>query len=332
MIEPILRDAFLKDNAKEKNKVFALYIDSPFCLSKCKFCKHSGAITQIGSPEYNKYFYKYLPGLLEFFKPVFEERIPDTVYFGGGTSSIMTENIMKNIFSAIPSFKDIKDKTFECSLNTLSDEKINLLSEYDFTRISFGVQSFDENVLKLNNRKNPPFEKIHEYISLLRKKNLIVNIDIMAFIGKDDNSEIQRVVKDIKLATNILLPSRITIYPETYKLIADESYGMSIAKKLRYELMKNIPQFNGYNIDFDFMLNAEKLKSNYLYSICLDDPSYDYGAKTYIADTHPNRPKDTQNLLGLGAYKDHGAYSYINDLYVNEVNEDWDTGYFIMSQ
>lgn len=330
MIDTILRDAYMIDNAREKYKAFAMYIDSPFCLSRCKFCKHSGSITKIGSKEYNQYFYEYLPRLINFFKPVFEKRIPDTAYFGGGTASIMTSEIMENIFSSIPNFKDIKMKTFECHLNTIDDEKIAKLVEYNFSRISFGVQSFDEKTLVLNNRKNLSVEDTKKYVSIFHKNGIIVNLDLMVFIGENDDDDILRLIKDIKIATNTIRPSEITIYPETFKLVNDKENRVELVKKLRKSITKHLAQFNQYNLyNMEGFLDFSNIEENYLFVIRLINNEFKDYEMQYVGTSFPNHPKNSQNLLGLGAYGSHGAYSYINGLYVHEINENWNTKYMV---
>jgi len=64
----------------------------------------------------------------------------------------------------------IEQISFESSPYTLTKEKLDVLSSNRVSRISLGIQSFDEKVLKANNRPYMPFEKINELIQYMKEK------------------------------------------------------------------------------------------------------------------------------------------------------------------
>lgn len=331
------RTVFTQNIKENQDKLFALYIDSPFCIRQCSFCMHKGALTKINGENYTKYYKQYLPNLIDFYKPVFLERTPDSIYFGGGTSSVMTEEIMLDIFSRIPNFKDIKEKLFECNMILLNDEKIRILEKFNFTHISFGIQSFNENILKNNNRKNPNLSKIKEIVSLLQSKGFFINCDLMTFIDSGGESDIKDTINDLIIMAKYIKPNKITLYPRKESLIFDTQHGVEKVRCLRKQLLKNISKFNGYLLpqsdDPSFFVPQTK-KEQYLYNYCFYKTINDCrNQNKYNSSAFPNCPSELQSVLGIGSYLNHHSYSYTDEIFVEEINQNFrDTVYDIQKK
>ena len=159
-----------KINGFRDKDIFCLYIDNPFCIKKCKFCIYSPTETKIGSDLYKKYYTEMLPGEIEKFKEILNLRVPDSIYFGGGTASLMTEEIMEDIFSKIPNFKEIKNKVFENHPAMLTKRKIDIFAKYNFTYLSFGIQSFNKEIILEQSRILFNINKVQELIQYAKEK------------------------------------------------------------------------------------------------------------------------------------------------------------------
>lgn len=331
-----LRDMLLKDIKRRKDKMFCLYLHSPFCVRQCSFCMHKGEIVKINGDIYKKYYEEYLPNLIEFYKPVLMERTPDTVYFGGGTSSVMTAQTMRNLFSLIPNFKDIKEKMFECNMILLNDEKVNILKEYNFTHISFGIQSFNERILKKNNRVNLPPPKVKEIVSNLQSQGFFVNCDLMTFIDNGDESDIEDTLNDLIFMSRYVKPNRIDLYPRREALIKNPQRGVEKIICLRKALIKNLPKFNGYILpqmkDTSNFLKLSAENTEYYINYLLYRSEEDFKRRNnYDSSYLLNSPQISQITLGLGAYKHRFSYSYTDEVFVEERNENWlDTVYEVV--
>ncbi len=86
-----------------------------------------------------------------------------TIYFGGGTPSLLTEALIKRILSSINSNFEVADCveiTYECNPDDLSEEYLKSLKKVGINRLSIGVQSFDENQLRRLNRAHNASEAV----------------------------------------------------------------------------------------------------------------------------------------------------------------------------
>ena len=127
-----------------------IYIHIPFCKQKCSYCdfhfstnlQHKSNLIQAINKE------------LEIRKDEISTPL-ETIYFGGGTPSILSEIELESIFETIYknySTKNLKEITLEANPDDLNKEKLNFLKSTPINRFSIGVQSFFEEDLKLMNR------------------------------------------------------------------------------------------------------------------------------------------------------------------------------------
>lgn len=137
-----------------KNKNFGIYIHIPFCDSKCSYCNFvSGAYDKKVK---NSYF-KALQNEIISDKFLCKNLTVSSIYFGGGTpSSVETLNILKILktFKKTFSVKENAEISIECNPCSVDLKKIIAYKKAGFTRISFGAQSFDDEVLKFLNRRH----------------------------------------------------------------------------------------------------------------------------------------------------------------------------------
>ena len=158
-----------------------VYVHSPFCASICKFCHYKGIKF---SPEqdiqlYDKFYKDYLPNTIKPFLPILKNKTIGNYFFGGGTPSLMKPETMQEIFSLFPGFKDVTSKTFEVHPAIWSDEQLDVLAEYNFNCIIVGVQSFDENVLKRQNRIHASVERIAQLSEKVKNRGMYVAGDVI---------------------------------------------------------------------------------------------------------------------------------------------------------
>lgn len=156
-----------------------LYFHIPFCASKCYYCD----FLSFPKPKEQE---RYLEALLEEIKKTSESLPVDTsiqsIYIGGGTPTVLPPILLDRLMESITAhFKLEKhcEWTIEANPGTIDKEKLAILNQYPITRISLGLQSTHDNLLKAIGRIHR-FEDWVESIKLIRKyTQWAINTDLM---------------------------------------------------------------------------------------------------------------------------------------------------------
>lgn len=142
----------------------SIYIHYPFCRSKCPYCDfNSYCNLNIEEEELIKAYLNEI----EYYKDIIKDKIIDTIYFGGGTPSLMSEKLLSNIMNKINSLYKI-NKNCEISLesnpNSINYAKLKSFKDIGINRLSIGVQSLIDRDLKFLGRihnRNEAIEAIN---------------------------------------------------------------------------------------------------------------------------------------------------------------------------
>src|SRR6266481_6355898 len=129
----------------QSSKVEHLYGHVPFCAAKCNYCAF---YSETGSAAKMEDYADALLLELEAFAP---QLAPKTIFFGGGTPSLLPVTLMRRVLDAIQnkvSLHHLGEWTIECNPSTVSTEKGKLFREHGVNRISMGVQALDDGLLK----------------------------------------------------------------------------------------------------------------------------------------------------------------------------------------
>lgn len=189
-----------------KNKVNSLYIHIPFCDSICDYCDFAKL----------QYFHSFADSYLDALEKELIERVNNkqlkTIYIGGGTPTSLDDVQFERLLKLIkPYSKEVVEYTVEANPESLSLSKIKLFNKYHVNRVSIGVESTDDQILKTINRKHT-FIDVKNAVELLRE-NGIDNINLDLIIGLPNVNE-KMLVKDIKNILS-LKPSHISCYSLT---------------------------------------------------------------------------------------------------------------------
>lgn len=204
------------------------YVHIPFCQKKCyycDFCAYMNVENRIDS---------YIDNLIEEIR-LYQEKLSvsiDTIYIGGGTPSYIDPKYIKKIVNQIYKFKieDLKEFTIECNPNSISYDKLLLYKDLGINRISLGVQSFDNSVLKSIGRNHSGEDAIKD-IKLIRKAGFDnLSFDMMLNLP---GQNLKSIENDLKMVKEIS-PDHIS----WYSLILEEgSRFNSLYKKGKLKLM-----------------------------------------------------------------------------------------------
>jgi oxygen-independent coproporphyrinogen-3 oxidase len=116
---------------------------------------------------------------LEGFAP---QLAPKTIFFGGGTPSLLPTALMRRVLEAIRgkvSLRGLREWTIECNPSTVSTEKANLFREFGVNRISMGVQALDDDLLEKIGRVHSVKAAIGSYEKLRAAGFENINLDLM---------------------------------------------------------------------------------------------------------------------------------------------------------
>lgn len=171
----------------KNKKPLSIYIHIPFCIKKCLYCDFLSFASD-DAMEKSAYV-KALLDEIHFFCAEQPEIYDDceivSIFFGGGTPSIMPVDVIEKIMTEIRQKFDVREDaeiTIECNPKTATKEKLIGLKELGINRLSIGLQSSNDNELKLLGR-------VHDYNDFLETYELArecgfenINIDLMSAI------------------------------------------------------------------------------------------------------------------------------------------------------
>lgn len=158
----------------------ALYVHVPFCDDICSYCDFVRVKT------HDKLIEPYLHALYQELQTI-DQRHMNTIYVGGGTPSALSDEQLETLFEMLKPFTtQIQEYTIEMNPESLTEKKAEICQNYHVNRVSFGVQSFDADELKLLNRHHD-VQMIEAGIDLLHKVG-INNISIDLIYGLPQQS------------------------------------------------------------------------------------------------------------------------------------------------
>ena len=269
-----------------------LYIHIPFCTYKCSYCNFFSVVNMNEKEMYKN----YADALIEELKlriDDYNEEI-NTIYFGGGTPSVLNANLLKylldNILNILKNYQDIKlikEITIESNINDINSEYINFLESIDNIRISLGLQTFNEKSLSLINRHT----ELEEIVNALKiiNNSTIENISLDFISGLPLNNKLQ-TKKDILKALELL--------PKTKHI---SLYYLELTKSLEEKWRDYLPKEEESVEYYEISSNTLKDLGFIRYEIS------NYSINNYESIHNSNYWK-LKNYLGLGA----SAVGYYN--------------------
>src|ERR1017187_2850112 len=156
-------------------RVASLYIHVPFCAQKCAYCAFYSEAS--GGELVNR----YVAALIRELELVAADLQPKTVFFGGGTPSLLNLRQWEQLLRAMErlNLSGAGEFTVECNPATVSADKAKLLRDFGVNRISMGVQSLDEKLLDRLGRIHSR-EMVFKSFDILRHAGFEnVNLDLM---------------------------------------------------------------------------------------------------------------------------------------------------------
>jgi len=188
-----------------------IYLHIPFCRKRCHFC-YFKVYTDKDAGEIEGYLDTAIQELALYAKkPFIGGRKPKFIYFGGGTPSYISSRQITYVVNGMKqllSWDEAEEVTFECEPGTLTEPKLSAIRDLGVTRLSLGIENFDDHILQINGRAHGSREIDRTYQFARHIGFPQINIDLIAgMMGETAENWRDCITKTIALA-----PDSITIY------------------------------------------------------------------------------------------------------------------------
>ncbi|HBS03624.1 MAG TPA: hypothetical protein DEA96_01580 [Leptospiraceae bacterium] len=287
-----------------------IYLHFPYCLQKCHYCDfYSVGLDELGSVDFSARLDQYEQALLRELEvrsqdPQFASQNYDTVYFGGGTSSLMPPEMIHRILEALKGALSIDTEseiTLEGNPENLVPDYLQPLHELGINRVNSGLQTYNAAFLKDMNR----FFETDRYAGLLEALTSSaipsVGVDLIYGFYKQTYSDFQKDLEQVlKYDVQHLSVYSLTVEPETRyaRHIVRGSQG-SPNESLQEEIFSSLPSMLGEHDLFQYEISNFARPGE----ICMHNWKYwDY--RPYLG-------------LGPGAHGFNGRQRYANPRNLN---------------
>ncbi len=278
-------------------KELGIYIHIPFCKQKCYYCDFVSFANRTNCVK------EYIESLIkEIENYKLEEYIVTTIYIGGGTPSYIESKYIEKIINKIKEKFEIDNQceiTIEVNPGTVTKQKLEKYKESGINRISIGLQTIDNNLLKQIGRIHTyeEFIKTYKDAQIVGLKN--INIDLIIGIPNQKLEDIEKEIKEvIKLNPNHI---------STYSLIVEE--GTILEQKIQkkeYKLPSEEVEREMY-----WYIKKELEKNGYIHYEISNFSKKDKMSK------HNKNCWEQKEYIGLGV----AAHSYIDNIRYSNIED-----------
>lgn len=188
-----------------------LYVHIPFCRKRCHFC-YFKVYTGQNADRIQQYIDAAVAELAVYAaKSCIGGRHLDFVYFGGGTPSYLSVKQLNELVSRLKeliSWDRVQEVAFECEPGTLTEQKLQAIKDIGVTRLSLGVENFDDHILEINGRAHHS-QEIERAYGFAREIGFDqINIDLIAGMVEETEANWMKCVEKVIA----MAPESVTIY------------------------------------------------------------------------------------------------------------------------
>ncbi|MEO7988277.1 MAG: radical SAM family heme chaperone HemW [Chryseolinea sp.] len=192
-----------------------LYLHIPFCKQACHYCDFHFSTNQEKKSEIIHAFVREI----ELQKDYLNDEPINTIYFGGGTPSLLSSEELRSLMNAIQKYFSVSPSseiTLEANPDDLTKEKLLLLKESGINRLSIGIQSFDDEVLQFLNRAHDSMAA-ENCVELARKAGFDnISIDLIyAIPNQNHRAWAKNIERGLDLKPNHISSYSLTIEEKT---------------------------------------------------------------------------------------------------------------------
>ena len=189
-----------------------IYIHIPFCKRRCIYCDFFSTTQS----DQKSTYVRTLCEELRIRKDYLQEEDIETIYLGGGTPSQLSQKELELIFTTIYNIYKVKENaeiTLEANPDDLTPEYVTMLRQLPINRISMGIQTFQENTLKLLHRRHTAQQAVEAFYRCREAGFQNISIDLMYGLPGET---LETWIHDLKQAID-LHPEHISAYHLIYE-------------------------------------------------------------------------------------------------------------------
>ena len=217
--------------------VGSLYVHVPFCAQKCAYCAFYSEASS------GELINRYVAALIRELEIVADDLKPKTIFFGGGTPSLLNLRQWETILRAMEQLNLLgaEEFTVECNPATVSADKAKLFRDFGINRISMGVQSLDEKLLDRLGRIHSR-EMVFKSFDILRAAGFEnINLDLMFAIPTQTMEIWQATLNEAMAMQSEHLSSYEVIYEDDTPLFEQLKAGeFSVDEDLACEMYEEL--------------------------------------------------------------------------------------------
>lgn len=206
-----------------KNNFKHLYIHIPFCKYICTYCDFVRKI-----PKNNAEINQYIDLLINEINQIKHKL--NSIYIGGGTPNFLNEIQLKKLLNSLQ--KNIKktEFTIECNPDFINENQVIIFKKFHINRISLGVQTVNENILKLINRQHN-LKICQNAIDLLYKNKITnISIDLIYNLPLLKNNDIKQAI-NFCASNKIKHVSFYALEIKTNSILSQQKYNLNLEKE-----------------------------------------------------------------------------------------------------
>lgn len=287
------------------SKKIGCYIHIPFCNTICSYC------------DFCKIFYhskivdNYLEELSKEIEASYNNELLDTLYIGGGTPSSLTEEQLEKLLKLLKdklNLKEVEEYTIECNFDSITNEKLDIMKKYGVNRISFGLESIDENNLKVLDRTIDK-KKVQDTIAYCKKIGIPnINVDLIYAIPGETLDTLKKDLEFVKSLDINHISTYSLILEEHTKLKLDglEYIDEDLDAKMYELICKELSEFDHYEIS-NFS-KSEKFRSKHNLKYWKNEEYYGYGlgSSGYEGNVRYTKTRSITKYLNSDYIKEDG--------------------------
>lgn len=225
IMSPAVQDSdIIKKNADDVSSSTGLYIHWPYCLSKCPYCDfNSHVLTEISEEKWIEAYHK----ALDQYSDQLKEKPIKSVFFGGGTPSLMPLTVLDSILDYLYKICGyLPDEiTLEANPTSFEIDKFKSMADLGINRLSIGVQSLNDDSLKFLGREHDSAAAIRAF-EVSRNIFSAISFDLIyALPGQSVLNWERELLKALSYAPDHLSLYQLTIEPGT-RFFQDHKRGV----------------------------------------------------------------------------------------------------------
>lgn len=281
---------------------FGVYVHIPYCIQRCTYCDFATyEQSKILPPDqYVELLFKEIRQKHLYYSP----QSLDTLYFGGGTPSLIPAHLIVAIIKELGRFgyttRPDTEITIEINPATVNEDKLKMYLDHGINRFSVGAQTFDDRLLKMVHREHSAKQTL-ETLDLLRKHQLNFSFDILFALP---SQTVEGLKNDVKIAMD-----QGAKHLSPYCLTVPDGHPLSKGRPLEDEqvemfdiIASDLTQygFKQYEIS-NFSLPGYESRHNLLYWV--DEPYWGLGLSSHSYTKESPWGTRYWNASAIGEYQ-----------------------------